>query len=821
MSVPLDVRYGIRRMNNNVGFTIVAVACLALGICASITVFSVVDPLLLRPFPGVRDPGRIVSLSCKPVVVKGFQGLDFTPALDYPAFQRYQRASSPRIFTDLVTYLPVPINLQGSGEPWRVTGQVVSDNYFDVLGLHGALGRLFVSGEGRREAQPEVVLSDSFWRRAFGARRQVIGSPIRLNGRLFVVVGVAPEGFHGTLHAVGTDLWVPVETAPLVLGTPFPQGLLAEKPAWLFAFFGRLAPGMDRARAQAGMDRLAARLAEGLPKGQGPPALALSPWNGGWPDSPDLLTEPLLLLSMVTALLMLVVCANLGGLLLVKASARQEEIGVRMALGVTRGRLMRQLLTESVALSLLGGAAGFLLALFVLDAVQGLSLGRFLPTIDDVSIGGRVVVFTLGVSLGAGLLFGLVPAIWSTRRQVVPMLHRGGEGVQDRGRTRLQELLVVGQVTLSLMLLVATGLFVRTLQNLRSIHPGFDSRGIVNLPIDLTLRGLREPSGRLFYDQLLDQVGRLPGVRTAALTLTVPLSRVSEKTAIGTLQPSGGAGPMTLELDVVSPGFFRTLDIPLVRGRDFSRLDRQGAPLVVIVDEATARALWPRQDPLGERVTLGDGTVREVIGVVRRIRFWELPEEPRPYFYLPLAQHYEPTMALQVKMRAAGDPLRALAPVRAVLRKLDPGLAVEVSRFDDEVRETLSLTRLFSWLFGSFSLTALLVTAIGLYATLSYAVSRRTRELGIRMALGARASEIIVMVLRRGLGLTLAGLVLGLVAATWTTSLFSKLLFGVAPTDPAVFVSVAVLLTLVGLAASSLPAYRATRVDPMAIIRHE
>jgi predicted permease len=824
MSVPLDVRYGIRRLNNNVGFTIVAVACLALGICASVTVFSVVDPLLLRPFPGVADPARIVSLSCKPVILEGFQGSSMAPALSYPAFQRYQRAAHPRIFTDLVAYRPVAINLQGSGEPWRVTGQVVSDNYFQVLGLRGALGRLFVPGEGRREAQPEVVLSDGLWHRVFGARRQVIGSPLRLNGRLFVVAGVAPEGFRGTLHAVETDLWVPVETAPLVLPATFPQGLLAEKPAWLFAFFGRLAPGVDPARAQAEMARLAARFAEGLPKGGGPPALVLSPWNGGWPDSPDNLTEPLLLLSVVTALLMLVVCANLGGLLLVKAAARQDEIGVRMALGVTRGRLVRQLLTESVALAFLGGAVGFLLALFVLDAIQGLSLGRFLPTINDVAIGGRVVAFTLGVSLGAGLLFGLVPALWSTRRQVVPMLHQGGEGVRDRGRTRLQEILVVGQVTLSLMLLVGTGLFVRTLQNLRSIDPGFSSRGIVNLKMDLTLRSVREPSGRLFYDQLLDQVERLSGVQAAALTLTVPLASSSDGAAvIGSLRRSaGGPGadrPMAADLDVVSPGFFRTLGIPLVRGRDFSRLDGRGAPLVVIVDEATARALWPRRDPLGERVTLGDGTVREVIGVVGRIRFWELPVDPRPYFYLPLAQHYGPAMVLQV--RTGGDPLRALGPVRAVLRKLDPGLAVEVSRFDDEVRETLSLTRLFSWLFGSFSLTALLVTAIGLYATLSYAVSRRTRELGIRMALGARASEIIVMVLRRGLGLTLAGLVLGLVAATWTTSLFSKLLFGVAPTDPAVFVSVALLLTLVGLAASSLPAYRATRVDPMAIIRHE
>jgi predicted permease len=455
------------------------------------------------------------------------------------------------------------------------------------------------------------------------------------------------------------------------------------------------------------------------------------------------------------------------------------------------------------------------------DAIQGLSLGRFLPTINNLGVGGRVILFSCGLSLGAGVVFGLAPALWSTRRQGVPMLRRGGEGVPESGRTRLQELLVVGQVTVSLMLLVCTGLFVRTLQNLRSVDPGFNSRHVVNLRMDLSLRNLPAGAGLAFYDQLRDQVGRVAGVKAAALTLTVPLAREAGETRIGSLRPLDAVPrpPVTMEYDVVSPGFFATLGIGLVRGRDFSSADGKGAPAVAILDELAARALWPGRNPVGERVATADGTVREVVGVVRRIRFSELPTAPNPYFYLPLAQHYEPAMALQV--RTAGDPLRVAEPVRAILRKLDPNLGVQVSRFGDEVEETLAQPRLFSWLFGSFSLTALLVTAIGLYGTLSFAVSRRTRELGIRMALGARASEIVAMVLRRGLALTLAGLVLGIVAAVWATSLFSNLLFGVTPTDPAVFVAVALLLGLVGLAASSVPAYRATRVDPMSIIRHE
>jgi putative ABC transport system permease protein len=820
MSVPLDVRYGFRRLNNSVGFTIVAVACLALGICASVTVFSVVDALLLRPFPGVEDARGIVSLSPRPIRFADLPGNEYAPPLNYSTFQRYRRDN--RVFSDLVAFGRAELNVAGRGEPLRVTGQVVTDNYFKVLGLRSSLGRLFMPGEGRKEKQPEAVISHGLWRRAFGGRRQAIGSPLSLNGRAFVVVGVTPEGFRGTLRTLPTDVWLPMETAPLVLPSLLSEGLAAERPAWLTWFFGRLAPGMDLDRAQAEMDRLAVRFGEGLPEDRKPPSLGLQSRVGSWPGGPDELTGLLVLLSALTGLLMLVVCANLGGLLLVKTAARQEEIGVRLALGVTRGRLVRQLLAESVALSLLGGAAGFLLALFVVDAIQGLSLGQYLPRIDNVAVGGRVVAFTLGLSLVAGLLFGLAPALWSTRRQVVPMLHRGGEGSQERGRTRLQEILVVGQVTLSLLLLVSTGLFVRTLQNLRSIDPGFSSRNIVNFGIDLRLREIPEPRGAVLYDQLLEQVGRLPGVEKAALALVAPLSRITQETRLGSLrlfgQPRAAAAAM--EYDIVSPGFFETLRVPFASGRDFSLRDRRGSPPVVIVDETAARSLWPGlRDPAGERVILGTGEVCEVIGVVRRIQFTELPADPQPRFYRPLAQQYAPSMALQV--RTVGDPARVIDPVHAILRKLDSGLGVQVSPFEEEVAGTLSRPRLFSWLLGSFSLTALLVTAIGLYGALSYAISRRTRELGIRMALGARASEIIVMVLRRGLGLTFAGLALGLIAASWATSLFAEYLFGVTPTDPAVFVSVSLLLTLVGLAASSLPAYRATRVDPMAIIRHE
>lgn len=821
VNVSHDVRYGLRKLNNSAGFTAIAVFCLALGICASVTVFSVVNGLLLRPIPGVVDQDQLVTLISKPVEWEGVSGALSLP-LSYPDLLRYRQTN--RAFSDLVAFEPLPGNLVAGGEPLRATGQIVTDNYFTALGVHPVLGSLFAPGEGGWEAQPGMVVSHALWRRVFGGRRQAVGSAVNLNGSVFTVLGVAPEGFRGTIYGNEAEFWVPIETASLVM--------LAENGrwndpghAWLYWFFGRLRPGMDRESAQQEMDRTAQRLWGDLPAARRPPELQVYQAFGIRAGTLGAVTSPLVLLAAVVALLMLVVCANLGGLLLVKAAARQEEIGVRLALGVTRGRLIRQLLTESVALALIGGAVGFLMALWTVDALQGISLGKSFPRISHLAIDGRVVAFTLLLSLAAGIFFGLIPALWSTRRQVVPLLRRsGGASGQDRGRTRLQEMLVVGQVTISLLLLVITGLFVRTLRNLESIEPGFDSSDILNVRIDLSLRGLSRARGLDLYDQLLPQVRKLPGVRSAALTSRVPLSVPEGMTRLEELRPERGSAPdgkpLLSEYNVVSPGSFLTLGIPLVRGRDFSDLDREGSTPVMVVDETLADALWPGRDPVGERVALGTlGEVREVVGVARNVRMSDLQGDVRPYFYTPLAQAYQSTLALQVK--TVGDPLQSVDRIRAVVRKLDPSLAVQVRLFDEEFSEVLAQPRFFSWVFGAYSLLAVVITAIGLYGTLSYAVSRRTRELGIRMALGARASEIVVMVLRRGLGLTLAGLVLGLFAAAWTTSIFSGLLFGVAPTDPGVFASVAVLLAVVGLAASSLPAYSATRVDPMAIIRHE
>jgi predicted permease len=822
ITVPLDVRYGLRKLNKNVGFTAVAVACLALGICAAITVFSVVNSVLLRPLPGVADQDRLVSLIPKPTLMEGMGNELVSRPLSYPTFQSYREAS--QVFSGLVACRTVPVNLVVGGEALRLRGQVVTDNYFSTLGLKPALGRLFVPGEGL-ETLPEVVVSHALWQSAF-VRRQRLGSVVNLNGHPFVVVGVAPRDFRGTQNEDDLDLWMPIEMTPLIRAGLSEDDLRNPERGWLYTFFGRLAPSVDLPLARREMDLLANRFADGRPRHKRLAELDLYAGLRVRPGTRGALASPLVLLSAIAGLLMLVVCANLGSLLLVKAAARQGEIGVRLALGVTRGQLLRQLLAESVTLSVAGGAAGLVLSLWTVDALQGLPLGQFLPRLKDLSMDVRVVAFTIAVSLGAGVLFGLIPALWSTRRHPVTLLHLGADNsALDRGRTRLQEMFVVGQVGVSLLLLVMTGLFVRTLWNLRSIDPGFDSSNILNLRLNLALQRYPQPAGMLFYDQILPQVRELRGVRSAGLVSWVPLSRGNELERFTTVRPRSGPRAGSKEtwsqFSAIFPGYFRSLGIAILRGRDFSPADSEGSNPVVIVDETLAARLWPGRNPLGEQVDIGgpDGSeIREVVGIVRGVRPQRL-EEPQPFFYLPFSQYYEPAMTLQV--RTEGDPEQVLTAIRSSLRKLDPSVGVEVSRFDQEVEETLAQPRLLSWLLGSFSSAALLVTAIGIYGTLAYTVSRRTRELGIRMALGARSSEIVGLVLRRGLTLTLTGLVLGVIAASWATSIFSGLLFGVAPTDPAVFVSVSLLLTLVGLAASSLPAYSASRIDPMAIIRHE
>ncbi|RPH53064.1 FtsX-like permease family protein, partial [bacterium] len=502
-----------------------------------------------------------------------------------PDLEAYRERS--HAFSGLAAHNAFSANLVVRGRALRVEAEIVTDGYFTTLGVKSALGHLFALGRARREPQPEVVLSYRLWQRELGGRPGVVGVPVFLNGRVFMVAGVAAEDFRGTLHGEEVDLWVPVEAAPMVFPHLTAAALADPSFNWLGRFVGRLAPGVDRDEAQAEMDALARDLAEG--RAESPPTkLEVYPGIGLSPGQQQAVASVLTLLSVVVGLLMLVVCANLGGLLLVRASARREEVGVRLALGVTRGRLVRQLLTESVTLSMLGGAVGFMMALFATELLRGVALGQYLPRLTVLEVDARVVVFTVALSLLAGLLFGLAPALWATRPRVEPLVRRGGEVSADRSRTRLQEFFVVGQVTVSLVLLVTTGLFVRTLRNLQEVSPGFDSHDVVNARMELDRSRYEPAAGLAFYEQLLEAVREQQGVSSAALALSVPLRSgphfQGRFTSLAP-PPESGLGPQFLEYNVVSPGYFETLRISLRQGRDFSPADRQGAPSVVIVND--------------------------------------------------------------------------------------------------------------------------------------------------------------------------------------------------------------------------------------------
>lgn len=820
MSLPNDLRYGFRKMNRSSGFTAVALLCLALGIGGCVAVFALFEEMFLSPVPGVSDPGGLVDLIGKPIAL-GEEEQTFSRGLSYPDFLRFQAEN--QVFSELAAFQPVPVQgaILGRREAFRLRGQAVTDNFFTTLGVPAAEGRLFTPGGGERAAaEGEVVIAYGLARRHFGSVRQALDRGLRVNGSLYTVVGVAAPGFRGPHRGDEADFWFPIESVPMLLPFLGQEALSDPLRPWMFFFTGRLAPGVDLEKAQELLDDLAARIGAGRPPEERTPELQLYPGTGLPPGLRPIVADPISVLAAVVGLLMLVVCANLGGLLLVRAAARQEEIGVRVALGVTRGRLVRQLLTESLALSLLGGGLGVVVALYALDAVEGFSLGLHLPELRGLSIDGRVLTFAMGLSILTGLLCGLVPAVWSWRPRLLPLMRRSPDGGLDSRRTRIQEALVVGQVTLSLVLLILAGLFLRTLLNLRAIDPGFEGRGVVNLRLDLELQGYPEPGERAFFQKVLEQARQLPEVRAAALASNVPLSTHNWLGRFVRAVPSGGDGsPVSVRANSVSPGYFDTLNIRLLEGRDFTQDDRPGAVPAVILTERLAKSFWPGRSPVGESLQV-EGRPHRVVGLVRDLRTVSLADEPIPLLYLPLAQHFAPTLALH--LRSAGDPLALVTPIRRLVSRLDPAVPVyDVHLYEEEVDEALAQPRAFAWLFGAFSLIAVVITAIGLYGTLAYAVSCRTRELGIRMALGARATEIVGLVLRRGLALTGTGLLLGLLLASFANTLFTGLLVGVDPTDPGVFAAVALLLSLVGFAASWLPAYSATRVDPMRVIRHE
>ncbi|MBS1791422.1 MAG: ABC transporter permease [Acidobacteria bacterium] len=817
-----DLRYGARMLVKQPGFTLIVVLTLALGIGANGVIFSLVNALLLRPLP-VEKPEELAAVYTSDYSSGDFGGSSYP---DYVSFRDRNQS-----FSGMVLYTPQPLSLNLGGANERVFGEIVSGNYFSVLGLRPGLGRGFLPEEDQKPGAAAVaVISHKYWQARFGGDPSVIGRNVKLNGQPFTIVGVAPQNYRGLVRGLAVDWWVPAMMMDQL--TPGSQNL-TERGNRGMLIMGRLKPGVSIAQARADFGNIAAQLYREFPqrwetiRKQGR-SISLLPESQSrvLPQAQMPLTIFAALLLSVVGLVLLIACANVANLLLARAATRRKEIAIRLALGAGRGRLIRQLLTESVLLAALGGTIGLLLAVWGADLLMAFKPPVPIPIELNLPLDWRVLGFLAGLSLLTGIVFGLAPALAASRPEVVGALKDEGGGSGSRGR--LRGALVVMQVAVSLLLLICAGLFLRSLQNASSIDPGFNADNLLAMSMDLQLQGYDEPRGNQFSEQLLERVRAVPGIVGASLTNSLPLGLGGGRSGITIEGYSTQQGEdMEIYNSTVSPGYFEALRIPLQQGRAFNAQDRAEAPGAVIINEAFARRYWPGQTPLGKRIQMGfasDGTNNSpyltVVGVVKDGKYNSLGEDATPYFFRPTTQSYVSTPTLIV--RTTANPADALPAVRSEVEALDKNLPLfDVKTMRQHLGIALLPARLAGGALGIFGLLALMLAAAGLYGVMSNAVAGRTREIGIRMALGADAFGVLRLILQQGMKLVLIGLAVGLGAALALTHLLKSLLFGISTTDPLTFAGIALLLTLVALFACWVPARRATKVDPMIALRYE
>jgi len=803
-----DLRYGLRMLAKNPGFTAVAVLSLAVGIGANTTIFSFVNALLFRQ-PAVEAPGRLLEVWQRNT--KGSGVGEYMP-LSYPGYV-YDRDHN-QVFSSLLAFDGEmrPVSWSRSAEGGLVQSQLVSGNFFSALGVKLVLGRTFLPEEDRvPPPHLVIVLSRAFWQQHLGSDPAILGKTLTLNGADFTVVGVAPAGFTGIIVGNEPDLWAPLSATHEF--THDPNYLAGWNTFWLFGV-GRLNPGVTPSQAQADLSVLSHRLQQDHPESNKEIEAATFPVNlvpGPFRGYVAAFTG---LLMAVVGLVLLIACANAANLLLAKAMARRREIATRLALGASRGRLIRQTLTESLLLSSMGGAAGLVFALWAVPPLLALKPSS-LPIRIDVPIDWRVLAFTFLLALATGIVFGLAPALRSSKLELVQAL-KDEASVAGFRRSRLRSALVIAQVSVCLVLLIGAGLCVRSLLNARSIDPGFDTRHAVIAQLDPGSLGYSESKGKAFYRELLERVGALPGVSSASLTGYLPLG-----TARQTRGVTIGQCEFITETMYVGPSFCRTMGIPLMRGRDFTADDAMALPRPAIVNEEMARRSWPGQDPIGNRMGLVHDKSHNdlvVVGVVKTGKYRTLSEEPQPFMYLPL--DYRPRATLVV--RTEGDPSALLASVRREVQALDPNVVpIDLETMKQYMALPLFPAHTTGLLLGAFGILALVLAVTGLYGVISYGVGQRTREIGVRMALGANQSDVLKLVLRQGMLLTVVGVSLGVIASLAVTRVLSSLLYGIRPTDGATYISVSLILTGVALAACYIPARRATKVDPMVALRYE
>jgi predicted permease len=804
---PQDLKYAFRRLSKSPGFAAASVISIALGIAANSTIFSMVSRFVLRPAP-VGNPATLMALHTT-------QRAECCNHFTWPLFTDLRQQA--KSFSDIAAYYElIPASIGGNGDPERIWGQASTTNFFDVAQLRMTLGRGFASGE---EQLPVIVLGHGLWQRRFGADPNIAGKAVTLSGRPFTVVGVAPPSFRGLDQILSTQFWVPLANTDQLL--PHTSNFVSREYNWL-AVAGRLRPGATQAQAAAELNVIAQRVAQAYPKAEKDRGFRFEPAGSLSPKERPFVLMFLTVLTVVVLLVLCIACANVANLLLAQASGRQREMAVRLALGATRGQLMRQMLTESLLLALGGGLLGVALSVWSTSALSALRLPAPVPLDLSVVVDWRTLLYTFALSVGTGLLFGLAPA-WAAARPILANALKGQDSLAPPGgRWTLRNVLVVSQIAMSLVLLCATGLFLRSLKSATGIDIGFRSRGVLMMAVDPRLHGYTADRTTRFLTQLRQKVADLPGVASAAVTDVVPLSMGNRSDSFSAVGRPAKTTDRSVDLYMATPGYFDTLGITRIAGRDFG--DEGPDNKVAVVNQVFAQMLFPNENPIGQRVN-GGGVTYQIIGVVKNIKSRTLGEELRPVLFRSLAQSIgtDPSlMGYAVLVRTAANSTAVAGAVRHEIRWLDPALAVfNAESMEEHFTDALFLPRLAGTLFGVFGAVGLLLAAVGLYGVMSYSISRRTREIGIRIALGAHVGAVQRLVIRQGMLLTLVAVVLGLWAAWVVAKFAASLLYGVRPHDLATFTLVPLFLAGVAFLACWIPSRRATNVDPLTALRYE
>jgi predicted permease len=808
-----DLRYALRSFRTAPTVTLVTALTIALGIGATTTIFSGANALLLRPPAGVSDPGRLVTVHAMSEDGSSFH------SFSYPDYRDLAAAKSG--VAELAAFSGKPASLSTGGEPRLQLAMLVSGNYFRLLGTRPALGRLILAEDDAGVGGAHVaVISHSEWQRDFAGDSGIVGRRVLLNGEPFSIIGVTARGFRGHVAALDASIWVPLTLNPLLSTNK--QQLERRQNSWL-ELVGRLDAGTTRAAAAAALSGVATRLgrAEGASYDRKIDVRAYSPL----PAQMVLPAAGFLALLLVLGLLVLLIAsANVANVLLARASARSREIAVRLAIGAGRGRLIRQLVTESVALFVLGGAGGTLFALWATGALSHLNPPVGMPIALDFSLDFRVLLVALAVTLLTGIVFGLAPALQATRPNLIATL-KDEPSLARVGRFRLRGAFVAAQVAGTTLLLVTAGLFVRALGRAGGIDLGFDPAPVHALSLEMEVRIAEPEAVRSFAEQLEQRVARLPGVTAVGTTDMLPLHFSNQQTVVAVpgREERPDVGWFQTDFTSVTPGYFAAMGLTLLRGRMFAAADRDGAPAVAIINETLARKIWGTEDPIGKTLSFGrtsGGTPMTVVGLARNAKYRSLGEEPLPMCYAPYAQQARQSLAIVVRMAPGSpDPTRGL---REAVHALDPTLPiVEQAPLAQLIGLALLPNRIALGVAALFGAAGLLLAAVGLYGVLSYMVSRRRREIGIRMALGAAASNVRNLVLRDGLRLVAIGLLLGFGSAASVSRLLRSLLFGVSPLDPVTYAAIGLVLAAVALVACLVPVRRALRTEPLEVLRHD